>query len=141
MQAAADQALEERRPEGLGLTGADVQPDDLAFALGVGRHSDDRRNRDDAAAFPLLEVSRVQPQIRPIADQRAIQEGIHPVVDVLAQLAHRAFADAPQPHRLHQVVHPARRHAADPRLLDYRHQRLLRRFAGLQEGREVASLP
>jgi hypothetical protein len=36
-----------------------VQPNDLAFAVGVHRHSDYRRNRDDPAALALLQVGRV----------------------------------------------------------------------------------
>ncbi len=47
-QAAACQALEERRPEGLRLARADVQPHDLAPALGVGRHGDYGCHGDDA---------------------------------------------------------------------------------------------
>ncbi len=140
-QAAADQALQERRPEGLRLRRPDVQADDLALALGVHRHSDYRRDAGDPPALALLEVGGIQPEIRPVADKRAIQEGVHPLVDVLAQLAHRALADARQPHRLHQVVHPPGRHAADPGLLDHRHQGLLRRLARLQERRKVAALP
>ena len=46
-----------------------------------------------------------------------------------------------QPHRLHQLVDPPRRHAADPGLLDHRDQRLLRDLPRLQERREVAPLP
>ena len=36
-QAAADKALEERAPEGLGFTRPNVQADNLAFAVGVLR--------------------------------------------------------------------------------------------------------
>ena len=46
-----------------------------------------------------------------------------------------------QPHRLHQLVDPPRRDAADPGLLDHRDQRLLRDLPRLQERREVAPLP
>ena len=44
-------------------------------------------------------------------------------------------------HRLHQLVDPAGRHAADPGLLDHRDQRLLGGLARLQERREVRPLP
>ena len=118
-----------------------MQADDLPLALGVGGHGDYRRDRDDAAALALLEVGGVQPEIRPLAGKRAVEEGVDAVVDVLAQLADRALADPGQPHRLHQVVHAPGRDAADPGLLDHRHQRLLRRLPGLEEGREVAALP
>ncbi len=42
-QAAAHQAFEEDGPEGLGLRRADVQADDLALAVGVGRKDDYHR--------------------------------------------------------------------------------------------------
>jgi hypothetical protein len=63
------------------------------------------------------------------------------VIDVLAQLADGALADAGQTHGLDQVVHAPGRDAADPRLLDHRHERLLGRLPWLQEGWEVAALP
>ena len=55
-----------------------MQLDDLALAVGVHRHSDYRRHRDDPAALALLEVGRVQPQIRPLAEQRTVKERMNP---------------------------------------------------------------
>src|SRR5438105_13250000 len=92
-QAAAGQAFEEGGPEGLSFARTDVQTDDLSLALGVHRHGDYCGNRNDAAALALLEVGGVQPEIRPVADKGAVEEGADALVDVLAQLAHRAFAD------------------------------------------------
>src|SRR5438067_12111630 len=66
-QAAPRQALQKRRPERLGFRGADMQPDDLASAVGVGGDSDYCRHRHDAAALTLLQVGGVEPQIRPLA--------------------------------------------------------------------------
>ena len=60
-QAALRQALQKTRPEGLGFRGADMQPHDLAPVIGVGRHDDYCGDRDDAAAFALLQVSGVKP--------------------------------------------------------------------------------
>ncbi len=57
-----------------------------------------------------------------------------------AELGDRAPGDAGEPHGLDQLVHPAGRDAADPGLLDHRHQRLLAGLPGLQEGREVGPL-
>ena len=85
-----------------------MQPDNLALALSVHRHGDYRRHRDDPAALALLQVGRVQPQIRPVADQRAVKEGMHTFVDVLAQLGDLRLADPAQSHRLHQIVDPPR---------------------------------
>src|SRR5436305_13026946 len=95
-QTALGQALEEARPEGLGLGRADMQADDLAPALAIDRNRDYRRDRDNATAFALLQVGRVQPEIRPIAGERAIKEGVHPLVDLLAQLRDLRLADPGQ---------------------------------------------
>jgi len=124
-EAALDQALQEGRPERLGLRRTDAEADDLAPTIGVDRHSDYRRHRDDAATVADLEVGGVEPQIRPLTVDRAVEEGIDPLVDVLAQLGDLAFRDAAEAHRLHQLVDPAGRDAADPGLPDHRDQRLL----------------
>src|SRR5882757_61511 len=44
------------------------------------------RDRDDAAAVADLEVGGIKPEIRPFALERPVEEGIDPLVDVLAQL-------------------------------------------------------
>src|SRR4051812_32656248 len=121
LEAAPDQAPQERGPEGLGLRGAEVQADDLAPPLAVDRHGDYRRDRHDPAALPDLQVRRVQPEVRPLPLQRAGEEGVHALVDVLAQLGDRALRDAREPHGLHEIVHPPGRDPADPRLLDDGH--------------------
>ena len=36
-------------------------------------------------AVPDLEVGRVEPQIRPLAVERAVKKGVYPLVDVFAQ--------------------------------------------------------
>jgi hypothetical protein len=59
-------------------------PDDLPLALGVRRHGDYRRDRDDAATLALLEVGGIEPEIGPFAGQRTVQEGADAIVDVLA---------------------------------------------------------
>src|SRR6266571_3083804 len=140
-QPAPRQALQKSRPEGLGLRGADVEPDDLAPTVGIGRYSDYCGDRNDAAALALLQVSGVEPQIRPLAGEPAVEEGMDALVDVLAQLGNLRLADPRQPHRLHQIVDPSGRDAADPGLLDHRDQRLLRALAGFEKRRELAALP
>jgi len=94
LEATLDQALQESRPERLGLRGTDGEPDDLASTFGRDRHGDDRCHRDDAAAIAHFEVSGVEPQIRPFTLDRAIEEGVDPLVDVLAQLGDLALRDA-----------------------------------------------
>ena len=79
-QAAADQALQERGSEDLCLRRPDMQAHDLPFALC------DHRHRPDLPTLALLKVGRVQPEIGLVADERALGEGVHPIVDALAQL-------------------------------------------------------
>src|SRR5215472_9882990 len=126
--------------QGLSLRRADVQPDNFAPAIAVGRHSDYRGNRDVAAALALLQIGGIEPQIRPLSGQRAIEKGMHAFVDLLAQLGDLRLADPRQPHRLNQIVDTAGRHAADPGFLDDRDQRLLRALAGFEKRREIATL-
>jgi len=139
-EATLDQALQEGRPERLGLGGTKAQADDLAPAIGIDGHRDYCRHGYDAAAVADLEVGGVEPEIRPLALDRPVEEGIDPLVDVLAQLGDLALRDAGQAHRLHQLVDAAGRHAADPSLLDHRDQRLLGGLARLEERREVRPL-
>ena len=72
-ETALDQALEEGRPEGLGLRRTNAEADDLTPAVGVGGDGDYRRYRDDAAAFADLEVCGIEPEIGPIALERPKQ--------------------------------------------------------------------
>lgn len=51
------------RAERLGLSGADVQADDLTLALGVDRDSNHRCNTHDPAALADLEIGDVEPEI------------------------------------------------------------------------------
>src|SRR5690242_1977342 len=69
---------------------------------------------------------RVIPLVRILAGERAVEKRMHALVDLLTQLGNLRLADPSQSHRLHQIVDPPGRHATDPRLLDYRDQRLLR---------------
>src|SRR5205814_299832 len=80
------------------LRRSDVQPNDLASAIGVDRHSDYRSDRDDAAALALLQVGGVEPQIRPLAGERPVEEGMNTLIDFLAQLGNLRLADPGQSH-------------------------------------------
>ena len=66
------------------------------------------------AALAHLQVGRVQPEIGPVALQRALREGADPLVDVLAQLRDLALAAAAQTHGLDEIVHLPGRHPRDP---------------------------
>ena len=96
-EAAPDQVFEEVGPEHFGFRRTDVQADDLAPAIGRNRHGDYRCDRDDAATVAHLQVGGVEPQIPPFALDWPLQEGVDPLVDVLAELGDRALADAAQP--------------------------------------------
>ena len=131
---------QEVRPERLGFRGSDPQADDLPAALGIGGNGDYGRDRYDPPALALLEVGGVEPDVGPVAGQGSVQELANPFVDILAQLRDGALGDAAQPHSLHQIVDLAGRDAADPSLLNYGDERLLRGLAGLKEARKVAAL-
>src|SRR6202020_790496 len=76
-----------------------------------------------------------------VAVEGTFEERLHAFIDFLAQFRDLALRDAGEPHRLRDLVDPARRHPADPGLLDDGDQRLFRRLARLQEWREVAASP
>ena len=97
------------------------------------------RHRDDPAVLAHLHVGRVDPQVGPVALDRPVEEGLHPLVDLSAEAAHLALRDAAHPHGLDQVVHGAGRDALDVGLLDHGGQSLLGHPPRLQEAREVAA--
>ena len=140
-QAAPAQLAQELGPEGLGLRGADLHAEHLAPAVAVDADGDDRGNRDDAAVLADLHVGGVDPQIGPVALDRPVEEGLHLLVDLLAQPADLALGDAAHAHRLDQIVDRAGRDALDVGFLDHRGQRLLGHPPRLQEAGKVAALP
>src|SRR5207302_278834 len=140
-QSTLGQAFDKVRPERLGFGWTNAEADDLAPALGRDCHGDYRGYRDDAAAVAHFEVGGIEPEIRPFAVERPVEEGVDPLVDILAQLGDLAFRDAGQAHCLHELVDATGRHAADPGLLDHHDQRFLGGLARLQERREVRALP
>ncbi len=92
-QATTDQALKAGRPEGLRFRWPDMQTDDLAFALGVCRHSDYRSHADDAPALALFEIGGVEPEIRTVADDQALEESISPGLAAANQAARDCIFD------------------------------------------------
>ena len=74
-QAAPAQLAQELGPEGLGLRGADVHAQHLAPAVGVDADRDDHRHRDDAVVAAHLHVGGVEPEVGPVALDRAVEEG------------------------------------------------------------------
>jgi len=140
-QAPAAQLAQELGPEGLGLGRADVHAQHFAAAIGVGADRDDHRHRDDAAVVADFHIGGVDPEIRPVALDRPIEEGFDLAVDLLAQPADLALRDPAHAHRLDQIVDRARRDALDVGFLNDGGQRLLSHPARLQEARKIAALP
>jgi len=139
-QAAACERTQELGPEGLGLRGADRHAKHLAPAVAVDPDGDDHRHRDDAPLLAHLHVGGIEPHVRPIAFERAIEEGGDLVVDLAAEPRHLALRHAGHAQRLDQVVDRAGRDALHVGFLDHRGERLLAQAPRLQEGREVAAL-
>jgi hypothetical protein len=69
-----------------------------------------------------------------------IEEGLHPLVDLLAQPADLALGDTAHAHGFDQFVDRTGRDALDVGLLDHGGERLLGGAPGLEEAREVAAL-
>jgi hypothetical protein len=132
-QAARCQGPQEVLPEGLCLGLARRKPENLALAFGIGPDSHYGSGRYDTPSLPAFDVGGVDPQIGPLAFNRAVQEGLYPLIDFFAQARHLALRDASAAHRLDQVIDGPRRDALDVGFLDDGCQRLLGRPAGLEE--------
>ena len=72
-----------------------------------------------------LHVSRIDPQIGPVALDRAAQEGFHLLVNLLTQPADLALGDAGHAHRFDEIVDRPGRDAMHISLLHHRGERLL----------------
>src|SRR5207245_7019778 len=80
-----------------------------------------------------------EPEIRPLALQRPVEEGGDLAIDLAAQAADLAFRDAGHAHRTDQLVDRAGRYALDVSFLDHRGERLLGHPPRLQEAREITA--
>ena len=85
-------------------------------------------------------VGRVQPEVRPVALDRAVEKGLHPAVDLLAQARDLALGDAAHPHGLDQLIDRAGRDTLDVGLLNNRGERLLGHPPRLEEAWKVGAL-
>ena len=134
------QGTQKIEPEHRRFRRAEAQTQNLALAFGINGRSDYGSDRNDAAVLAHFQIGGVEPQIGPIALDPPIEEGVHPLVDVLAKLGHLAFRNARHAHRLHQVIDFARRNALNPGLLHHGDERPLGGLARLQEGGKIAAL-
>ena len=112
-QAAVAQTAQKLRSERLGFAVPGGHAEHLAAAVGVDAHRDNDGNRDDALVTPGANIGRIEPQIRLLALNRPVQEGLHPFVDVLAEPRDLALADPLHAHGPDQVVHRAGGDALD----------------------------
>src|SRR5580700_8767022 len=94
-QTASGELAQKLGPEGLGLRRSDIhaehlaaavavdadRSEHLAAAVAVDADRNDYRRRDDAPTLARLHVSRIDPQIGPVALDRAAQEGFHLLVN------------------------------------------------------------
>src|SRR3954451_24325955 len=85
LETAPNQTAQELDPEGGGFRLTQTKPKDLAAAALVDPGGDYGRDRQDAAILADLDVSRIEPEVGPLAVQRPLEEGQHAGVDVLAQ--------------------------------------------------------
>ena len=80
--------------KGLGFRWADIHAEHFAPAIAVDAHRDDHRDRDDPPVLADLHIGGVDPQVGPVALDRAVEEGVDALVDLLAQPADLALGDA-----------------------------------------------
>ena len=139
-QAAPSQLTQKLGPESLGLRRADVHAQHFPPSVRIDPDRHDHGHRDDAMVVAHLHVGGVEPDIGPIAFQRAIEKGLHPFVDLLAQPADLALGDAGCAHGPHQIIDRSGRDALDIGLLDHGGQRFLGHPPRLEETWKVRAL-
>src|SRR5690606_34363638 len=103
-------------------------------------HGDYHGDRDDPPGLAHLHVGGIDPQVRPVSFERAVQERVHALVDLPAQARDLALGDPAHAHGLDQLVHRAGRDALDVGFLDDGGEGLLARAARFEEPGEVAAL-
>src|SRR5271169_225040 len=85
-------------------------------------------------------LSGIEPDVRPVAFDRAGQEGLHTLVDLAAETRDLRLADPLHAECLDQVIDRAGRDALDIGFLDHRSERLLGHPTGFEEAGEVAAM-
>ena len=80
-KAAPGEAAQELDPERLSLAVTDGHAQHFAPAVGVDAHRDDHGDGDDLVVAPDFHVGGVQPDIGPVALDRAVEEGLNALVD------------------------------------------------------------
>ena len=140
-QPAKGQLSEEPGPGCLGLRSPNVHAQHSAPPVCIDTRRDDHGDGSDATILPHFHIGGVDPDIGPFALDGALQQGVHPLVDLLAEPGNLAFGYARHSHGLDEVIDGAGRDALDVGLLNDRRQRLLAHAAGLQKARKVGAFP
>jgi len=83
---------------------ADRHAEHFATAVAVHADRDDHGNRYDPASAANLDVSGIQPDVRPVALDRPIEECFYADVDFFTKPAHLALRDATHAHGFDQIV-------------------------------------
>ena len=138
VESAVLEVAEELGPERLALRVADVDPEDLAVAVGPDNGGDDHGLGDDLPRFADVDVGRIQPYVdeRQMVQPPLPQDG-DVLIDELAdarprRLAHAAVAAE----RLDQVVDLPRGGSGDVGAHDHRPQSLVDAVSWLEQLRE-----
>jgi len=103
-QSTTRQEAHEVGPERFGLARPDSHAGHFVLALGVHGDADYHGLGDDAASFATLNVGRIDPQVRPAALQRTVEERMNLLVVLAAQPADLKLVDPAHAHRLDQLV-------------------------------------
>ncbi len=103
--------------------------------------SEDRREPSLTPRVAVLDVGGVDPEIRPVALEGPVEEGLHALVEFGAVAADLALRDVAHAQSLDQIVDRARGDALHVGLLDDGDQGPLGGPPRLQELREVAAAP
>ena len=140
-QTTRHQSAQEAQPEGAVLTGSDIHPEHFALAgRRIEPDRDDDRHVHHAVILPHFQEGGVDPNVRIDPIEFAGAEALHLGIQLFAQAADLALADAIQTQGFDQVVDTARAHALHVGLAHGRHQGSLRSLAGLQQARKEAAI-
>src|SRR5947209_10151249 len=140
LEAACDQAAQERVPERTVFARADVEAEHLALAILIDAHSDHHGHADHAVLLAHFDERGVQLNVRVAAVELAGAEAFHFSIERLAQTADLALGNPAHAERLDQVVDTTGADAVDVGFLDHRDQGTLAAAAGLEQGRVIATV-
>ena len=143
-QAAFLERAEELAPEALAFAVAHLEAQQLPASVGIDAHGDDHGPRADlqGLAQPPMQVRRVEIDVG-VAGllQGPVQEGLHLLVDVLADAAHLRLGDAALGAQGgHQSIDLSGRDPADVGLHDHGVEGLVHPATGLQDRGQEAPL-